>query len=136
MPGSVTFVPEYLSEEWIADLDAAARSSEALREATESVRLAVQHEITGGPQGDVAFHVVADHGTLRAAPGEATEPTVTFIQSYDTAVAVAKGELSAQAAFMMGAIRVRGDLPQLVTQHDAFANLEDVFATVRGQTSF
>jgi putative sterol carrier protein len=129
-------VPGYLTSEW---LDAAQRAVEAdttLPEATKDVQLTVQQVVTGGPNGDAAYHVVIDHGTVRVVDGETSEATVTFMQSWDTAVAIGRGELSAQGAFMTGLIRVRGDLPKLVEYGSVFGGVDDVFADLRTQTTY
>jgi len=92
--------------------------------------------VTAGPRGDVAYHLEVRDGDVRIAPGVADAPTVTFIQDWDTASAIGKGELSAQGAFMAGRIRVRGDLPKLVECGDVFGDLDDVLADLRSQTPY
>src|SRR5947207_4842274 len=119
-------------------MDAAQRAVDAdaaLATAAADVRVTVQQMVTGGPDGDVAYHVDIDHGAVRVTAGEADEPTVTFIQSWDTAAAIARGELSAQGAFMTGLIRVRGDLPKLVEHGSVFGGVDDVLAELRAQTT-
>jgi putative sterol carrier protein len=126
----------YLSPEWLAALQAAADASSTLRDATAGVHLVVQQVVTGGPQGDVAYHVTVDDGATTVAAGRAEEPTITFTQDLPTAAAVSRGELSAQEAFMTGRIRVRGDLPALIAQQDTLLGVGDVFASVRASTDF
>lgn len=84
----------------------------------------------------MAYHIQVQGGDVRIAPGVAARPTVTFIQDWDTASAIGKGELSAQGAFMAGRIRVRGDLPRLVECGNVFGDLDDVLADLRSQTTF
>lgn len=123
----------YLTPEWF---EAAQRALDAaLPETASDGRVVVQQTITGGPDGDVAYHVIVD-GRVQIARGEAADPTVTFIESWDTAGAIARGELSAQGAFMSGLIRVRGDLPKLVECGNAFDGVDDALADVRAQTTF
>ena len=129
-------MPRYLTQEW---LDAAQRAVDAdttLAAATADVALTVQQVVTGGPDGDAAYHVVVDHGTVRVVNGESTDPTVTFMQNWETATAIGRGELSAQGAFMTGLIRVRGDLPKLVEHGSVFGGVDDVFAELRTQTTY
>ena len=127
---------DYLSSQWIEQIDEAASSSEALRSATADVALTVQQEVTGGPEGDVTFHVVADHGDVSVRRGAAEHPDVTFTQDHATATAIGRGDLSAQAAFMVGRLRVAGDLDRLLTQHEAFIGIDDVFDEVRARTTW
>jgi hypothetical protein len=129
-------VARYLSTEWLGELDSAAAGDSGLQAATAGHRLTVQHVVTGGPDGDIRFHVDIDDGAVHVRPGDAGDPTVTFTQSLDTATAVSRGELSAQGAFMLGRLRVSGDLPALVTHHDALVGVDDVFRSVRDRTSW
>jgi putative sterol carrier protein len=129
-------VPRYLTAEWLDAAQRALDDSPAVLDASREVKLTVQQIVTDGPDGDVAFHVEVDHGRIRVAGGEAADPTVTFIQKWDTAGAVARGDMSAQGAFMTGLIRVRGDLPKLVEHSDVFGGVDDVLAELRTQTEY
>jgi hypothetical protein len=129
-------VPRYLSDEWFDAAQQALSTDDVLAKATAEVELTVQQMVTGAPDGDVAYHVAVDHGSVRLVPGEAADPTVTFIQTWDTAAAIGRGELSAQGAFMTGLIRVRGDLPKLVEHGDVFGGVDDVLAELRAQTTY
>jgi putative sterol carrier protein len=129
-------VPRYLSPEWLDAAQHALDASDALAQAGGKVQLTVQQVVTGGPDGDVTFHVAVDAGKVTLASGEAADPTVTFIQNWDTASAVGRGELSAQGAFMTGLIRVRGDLPKLVEYGDVFGGVDDVLAGLRADTTY
>lgn len=124
----------YLSAEWIDALDAAAQEDAALASATGRVALVIQQEVTGGPDGDVVWHVAVDHGSVRFLPGPAEAPDVTFQQDHATALAVGRGEQSAQTAFMIGKLRVGGDVGLLLEHQDAFGAVDDVFAAVRADT--
>jgi putative sterol carrier protein len=126
----------YLSAEWLAEADAAASKSEPLRAATADVALVVQQEVTGGPDGDTAYHVIVDHGTVSVVPGRAAQPDVTFSQDHATAAAIGRGDLSAQAAFMIGKLRVGGDLERLLAHQDAFSGIDDVFEELRASTTW
>jgi hypothetical protein len=129
-------VPRYLSDEWIDGAERALAGDGVLPDAAADVVLTVQQVVTGGPDGDATYHVDVDRGAVHIVAGEASDPTVTFIQSWDTAAAIARGELSAQGAFMTGLIRVRGDLPTLVEHGDVFGGLDDVLGDLRSQTTY
>jgi putative sterol carrier protein len=129
-------VVRYLSPEWISELHRAASSSASLKEATAEVGLVVQQEVTGGPDGDVAWHVVLDHGDVAVRPGPAEAPDVTFRQDHPTAVAINRGKLAAQAAFMVGRLQVGGDVAGLIRHQRALADIDDVFAAVRAGTEW
>jgi putative sterol carrier protein len=129
-------VAHFLSPEWLADLDRAAAESPGLTAATADVALVVQQNVIDGPEGDQSWHVTVDHGKVRVEPGPAAQPDVTFTQDHATAVAVGTGQLSAQAAFMLGKLRVGGTVGLLVQHRDAFDGLDDVFAEVRAGTDY
>ncbi len=126
----------YLSPQWLAEADAAVSASEPLRSATADVCLVVQQDVTAGPDGDTCYHVVVDHGTVSVVPGPAAQPDVTFTEDHATAVAISRGQLSAQGAFMVGRLRVGGDLERLLTHQDAFAGIDDVFGHLRASTTW
>jgi putative sterol carrier protein len=120
----------YLSPEWIAALQATAAGAEV----DDGVHLVVQQEVTGGPDGDVRYHISVDGGKASVHAGRADDPTVTFTQDYDTAVAIAAGELSAQEAFMAGRVRVRGDLARLARHQGVVAGLDRAFRAAGTET--
>lgn len=144
----------FLSPEWVDALDRAATDSDALATATKGIALTVQQVVTAddapgdgtsagpgepstrAPAGHAAWHVVVDHGAVRVRPGVIEHADVTFTQDRATAVKVGRGELSAQAAFMLGKLRVEGDVALLMAHHTAFAGLDDVFAAVRESTTY
>lgn len=138
-------MPVYLSDAWIAALDAAARSHPGLADATAAVGhdLFDHHPDTGGgDDGDggsstdagrsdeVRWHVVVDDGSVRFVPGPAADPTVRFTADAATARAITDGRLSSAEAFMAGRLRVGGDTTALVRHHALFDELGDVFAAV------
>ena len=124
----------FLSDEWIAALDHAVSHDETLASLTADLSLVIEQEVTGGPLGDVRYHVTFDHGTVSVTPGPAAAPTVRFLQDHETAAAIALGTGSAQRAFMTGRLRVGGDLRVLLDHTAVLAQLDDVFADVRART--
>lgn len=134
----------FLSPAWVAALDHAARADPDLAEATREVALVVEQRVLGGPLGDVAYHVVFDHGSVSVGPGPfapAEEespaggaPVVRFTLDHETALDIARGAGSAQRAFMAGTLQVGGDLRVLLDHQLVLSALHDVFATVRAQT--
>jgi putative sterol carrier protein len=129
-------VPRYLTDEWLDAAQRAVDADSSLGRATKDVQLSVQQVVTDGPDGEATYRVVIDHGTVRVVRGDGPDATVTFIQSWDTATSIGRGELSAQGAFMTGLIRVRGDLPKLVELGTVFGSVDDVFADIRAHTTY
>lgn len=125
----------FLSDEWIAALNQAVADDEELARLTAEVSLVIEQEVTGGPLGDVVYHVAFDRGRVSVRPGAAAHPTVRFSQDHDTAAAIATGQGSAQRAFMTGRLRVGGDLRVLLAHGEVLSQLDDVFAGVRARTT-
>lgn len=121
----------YLSDEWIAAMDAAVSGDAGLREATVDLALAVQHHVDG-----VAYVLRLDHGRNAVTAG--TDPTadVTFTCDRATSVAIATGAEQAQSAFMAGRLRMGGNAQSLLDHQDALAALDDLTAVVRRETDF
>ena len=57
-------------------------------------------------------------------------------QDWETAVAVATGDLNAQAAFVNGHIRLFGDQQRLLDAQPVFGALDAVFNDVRQRTEY
>ena len=129
-------MPRYLSPEWLDAAQQAIDANTSIREAASAADFVVQHVVTGGSDGELTYHVRVGGDGVRIRPGEASDPTVVFTEDYRTAAAIGRGDLSAQAAFMAGRIRVHGDLPKLVEQSSAFDEIEDALAGLRSQTSY
>jgi hypothetical protein len=139
-------VVEFLSQEWIEALDAAASSAAARRDlataaSTESTSTApdgeiVIQQIVVEPSGhETAYHLVLADG-VSVRPGRAASPTITFTTDRETAAAVSRGAQSAQAAFMTGRLRIAGDVQTLTAHQAAASDIDDLFAAVRATTTY
>ena len=118
----------FLTPAWLADLDAAGRRASV----APDLRLVVQQVIPDGPDGqELAYVVEVADGTLSVRPGRADHPDVTFTQDRATALAIHRGELSAQAAFIEGRLRLGGDLRSILDRAGSLASIDDVFAAAR-----
>jgi hypothetical protein len=132
-------VAEFLSDEWIAALDAAARG--AVAENAENVdgtdALAVEPVVRDVPgRGDVRYRVTCDTTVRTVTPSPDAKADVRIETDYATAVALARGELNAQTALADGLLRVSGDLARLGAHAAAIARLGDLFAAVRATTTY
>lgn len=125
----------YLSPEWFEEVNAAA----AVREpspARPGAPLVLQQVVTGAPEGEVRYWIRVHDGKVEAGLGEAETSDATIVQSYDTAVAVMTGKLSAQSALMAGAIRLSGNMAALVERQEALVGMDAAWAGVRERTSY
>lgn len=99
----------FLSPSWLDQITAAAGGDMVGPGAT-----VVQHVVTGGPDGDVAFVLDIQNGHLRARPGHDPTAVVTVTQSWETAELLHRGELTPPDAFRRGLVKLRGDVSRLV----------------------
>lgn len=123
---------EFLSPEWLAALDLAAR--EAVVPA--GVQITIQQIVTDNGGDDVRYHLVLEEGRLRVLPGEAEAPDVSLVQTREVAAALSRGEVNAQQALEAGHLKLRGDIGHLAREGKALGAMEDVFAAVRADTSY
>lgn len=121
---------EFLSDEWVTDLATAAGDATVPRE----LNLVVQQIVLLDDGAEVAFAVRVRHGEVRVESGRASDADVSFTQDLLTATAIARGDLSAQSAFLSGALRVGGDLRSVIQGARALDALEDIFAEARATT--
>lgn len=126
----------YLSLAWIDALSQEVANSSELGALANSHRIAVTQVVTGGPEGDVTYHLRLGDGTATFGAGPADDADVCMEQSWDTAAAVATGQLNAQEAFLKGRIRLTGNQQKLIESQPVFAALDKVFAAVREQTEY
>src|SRR4051812_10066910 len=117
----------FLSPEWLDELAAAAATGRG----PDGPPFTLQQVVTGAPHGEVAWSVTVGDGSVVVGSGRDAGATVTFTQDVDTAAAIHHGELSAQAAFMTGRLRVGGDVRVLLERQGELAALDDLFGPVR-----
>jgi putative sterol carrier protein len=104
-------VPKYLSQAWLDEARALATDQPERPGASATM----QFVVTGGPDGDVKYYWVLQDGQLEEASiGELPDAEVTLTTGYQDSVAIQKGELDANAAFMQGKTKVTGNMGKLM----------------------
>jgi hypothetical protein len=133
----VRSVAEFLSDEWITALGDAARAGAA--DPAADGHLVVEPVVRAVPgRGEVRYRITCDT-TVRtvAVPAPDDPPSDVRLEAdYPTAVALARGEMNAQAALADGRLTVSGDVERLGAHASALAKLGDLFASVRASTTF
>jgi hypothetical protein len=81
----------------------------------EPVLLTIRQVVTGGPDGEIRYAVLVGERGVSVSPEEPADADVTFMESWETASAIARGELAPQQAFADGRLRVEGDVRLLPT---------------------
>ena len=126
----------YLSLGWIAALTDAVAASEQMAEAAQEHSIGVTQVVVDGPEDTVVYHLQVGDGQASFGAGPADPEHVRMEQDWDTAVAVATGELNAQEAFIGGRIRLAGDQQLLLASQPVFGALDSVFTSVREHTEY
>jgi putative sterol carrier protein len=129
-------VARYLSREWIDELDRAASASTLLHEQLAGVTLVVEHRVTREAGGDVAYVIRIDDGRVRVEAGSSPDADIVLVADYDTARALARGDVNAQRAFAAGRLKVRGRIDRLVAHARALGALTAGLEAVRATTVF
>jgi len=112
----------FLTPEWAEALKAELNGSEKFRSAAAGQTAAVQQVITTS-EGDTHYWIKIADGSIDLGVGDTEAPDATITQSYETAVALAKSELSAVTAFMTGRIKIAGNMGLLLGLQGALAQL-------------
>jgi putative sterol carrier protein len=105
-------VAKYLTQEWLD------QSRELAKDQPErpGSSAKMQYVVTGGPEGDIKYYWVLENGKLLESQlGEIADPDFTMTSTYEDSVAIAKGTLDANAAFMQGKMKVAGNTGKLMT---------------------
>jgi putative sterol carrier protein len=96
-------------------LTATINQHDGFKDSIASVELTLQFETTDPPEGtEAVYHITVDNGTATAVPGPAEDADATISNDYETAVAISKGELNTQMAFMTGKLKVSGNMAKLM----------------------
>jgi putative sterol carrier protein len=125
-------VAEFLSDAWIADLDRAARAAEV----SGTLRLAVQQVVLDDRGVETTYVVRIRDGRVAVEPGRSDDVDITVTQDRATAAEIARGDLSAQTAFMSGRLRIGGDLREVTDRARELAAIADIFASARAATAW
>ncbi|MBW3666988.1 MAG: SCP2 sterol-binding domain-containing protein [Actinobacteria bacterium] len=110
---------KFLSEAWAKDVTNALNGHQGFKNAIGGADLGIQFHTEDAPDGDIDYYLKTSGGTAHLGLGALDDPDVTVKQSYDTAVAISKGELNTQSAFMSGKLKVSGNLAKLMMHQAA-----------------
>jgi putative sterol carrier protein len=102
---------KYLSQEWLDESRELAKDQPERPGASAKM----QYAVSGGPDGDVKYYWVLENGRLLESQlGDIADADFTMSMTFDDSVAIAKGELDANAAFMQGRMKVAGNMGKLM----------------------
>jgi putative sterol carrier protein len=119
----------FLSPEWADALTEAVNANGEFAAAAGNQHARIQQVITT-TEGEKRYWTTIDDGRIAMGMGDVEGPDATIRQSYETAVALAKRELSPVTGFMMGKIKVEGNMGMLMGLAGALGKLADTMATL------
>ncbi len=111
----------FLSEEHMIAATEALNADPGFQAAMNNVELGLQFNVTDGPQGATDYYLSVADGVATLALGELADADASVGSDYETAAAIAKGELNVQMAFMTGKIKVGGNMAK-VMQYQGLIN--------------
>jgi putative sterol carrier protein len=120
---------KFLSTEWADAVKAELNANDAFRQAAASQQATIQ-QVISSDEGDTHYWIVIAEGAIDMGVGDADAPDATITQSYDTAVKLAKSELSVVTAFMTGKVKVAGNMGMLMGLQGALSQLPTAMQAV------
>jgi putative sterol carrier protein len=120
---------KFLSDEWAEALKAELNQNEAFRQAAAGQQATIQQVITGA-HGDTHYWITIADGAIDLGVGDVPGEDATITQSYDSAAALAKGELSPVTAFMTGKLKIAGNMGLILGLQGALAQLPAAMAAI------
>jgi putative sterol carrier protein len=120
---------KFLSEGWAQALKAELNQSEAFRQAAAGQKATIQQIITG-TEGETHYWITIGDGEIDLGVGDIEGEDATITQSYDSAAALAKGELSPVTAFMTGKLKIGGNMGMILGLQGALAQLPGAMAKI------
>jgi putative sterol carrier protein len=120
---------KFLSDGWAQALKAELNRNDAFRQAAAGHRASIQQVITGG-EGETHYWIAIADGQIDLGVGDIEGEDATITQSYESAAALAKGELSPVVAFMTGKLKIAGNMGLILGLQGAFAQLPAAMATI------
>lgn len=116
---------KFLSEEWSEEVKQRLNESEGFKSTSGGSSARLQ-QIILSEDGERRYWVKIGDGEVDMGIGDIEDPDVTITQDYETAVAMARSELSPVTAFMSGKLKVGGNMMLLMQLQGAFSELPRV----------
>lgn len=122
---------KFLTKEWLEALTASVNENDEFTTAIANVDLTLQFETTDPPEGtEATYHLAIKDGALAAAAGPIEDADATIANDYETAMAISKGELNTQMAFMTGKMKVSGNMAKIMMNQAVFTKFAEATASI------
>ncbi len=113
---------KFLSQEWADQVTTLLNDDPEFTTAAAGKQATITQVITGG-EADTSYWISIADGTISMGLGDAESPDATITQSYDTAVKLANSELNPVTAFMIGKVKIGGNMGLLMGLQGALVRL-------------
>ncbi len=114
-----------LTAEWLRQLEATTSAIET----DPSVSLVIQQTVSSEPP--LQWHVVITGGSATTVVGPTVDPDISLRTDHQTAVDIATGKVSAQRAFLEGALQISGRIDSLIQARNDLESIGDSLWKVR-----
>lgn len=122
---------KFQSEEYFAAANEALKTNEDVLKASKGHNVEVQVVTTEFPEeGEKKTFLKIIKGVPEVGMGEIEDPDAVITQDYETAVALDKGELNPQTAFMEGKMKIKGNLMKIMQLQKFMKTLEPATAHI------
>jgi len=130
--GSIRPMAEFLSDAWVAELDAAVQAADDL---AVDPPLVIEQVVSRGDGTDAVYQVRFAPDGASVTGARTARADVVLVTDGETAWALQQGTLRAQDAFARGALKLRGRPELLSARAELFAAFERAVASVRAGTT-
>ena len=120
----------FLSDEWASAVMGAVNAGDDFAQAAGTQSARIQQVITRDGDDPAHYWTIVHDGKIELGTGDIDNVDATITQSYPTAVALAKREINPVTAFMMGKIKVDGNMGMLMGLAGALGKLADAMGTL------
>ena len=120
----------FLSAEHMTTGTEALNADAGFQGAMSGVDLGLQFEVTDAPTGSIDYYLTVGDGAATLALGTLTDADASVSSDYETAAAIAKGELNVQMAFMSGKIKVGGNMAKVMMYQSLINEFARVSSTL------
>lgn len=120
---------KFLSQEWADALTAQLNADPEFQQTAATATCTILQVIKGA-DGETNYWTKLADGKIEMGIGTLDGADATIRQSYDTTVALAKRELSPVTGFMMGKIKVEGNMGLLLSLQGVLTKIADAMGTM------
>jgi len=105
---------KFLSEDHLAAATEALNANDDFVGSIANIDMGIQFQVSEAPKGDISYYLKVGDGSAAMTLGELEDPDVVISSTHETALALFRGDLNTQMAFMTGKIKVAGNMAVLM----------------------